>query len=516
MMGIPPINHALIPVDLEFSEGALSMAVDGLSYGDGSGVRQQSDKFRFATWAVVRGSVSANGEWRTRESMRGVISGWLSTVHRGELKALVEHLRHAGLAVTYVGDCKDVLDGVRDGIPPALTSARNPNADLWREAQRLIQQHGTTPLVKKTKAHRSRASAVGDRDDGLEHWLGNDAADTAAKSLARQLAAADNRPQEDEEHRAAHRNIMARVAFGTAWRFRHRTALQSRQSQRAEEEEDERQLDEGERHIFRQREDGTTECQRCRRMAGGKKGLSRLWKSPCQGDIAGKFHGSHDMLFNDGVWWCRLCGAFSARWPRQLLMQCSGYPRSEAQKNVLNRLRSGRPPTTAAYLVGVRALEISTSAEPVNDRRSSHDNRHVPPSTGRYLRLAGGPLHRCTDGAASITVGGDAEADLHPQAAHVHLPRASSTYVDGQRSQIRGDSHDQAGCAGKLPVASLCQPARAEGWAARIRGAPSRCKGSCSACATATVTRCRQCGRPLCIACAKGALHCGSFADAPG
>ncbi len=304
---------------------------------------------------------------------------------------------------------------------------------------------------------------------------------------------------------------MARVAFGTAWRFRHRTALQSRQSQRAERDEDERQLDERERHVFRQREDGTTECQICRRMAGGRKGLSKLWKSQCQGDISTKFHQSHDTLYSDGIWWCRLCGAFSARWPRQLLLQCSGYPRSEAQKNVLNRLRSGRPPTTAAYLDGVREMERSTSTGPASGRRSFQSSLHGPASTGRYLRLGGGPLHRCTDGAASAAAGGDDGADHHPQAAHRLRPTVTSPNDDGQRAQIRDGSQDQVGGAG-----SLCQPARAEGWAARIRGAPFRCKGSCSACAAATATRCRQCARPLCMTCAKGALHCGSFANAPG
>ncbi len=501
LLGIPPVNYALVPVDLNFAEGALSMTVDGLSYGDGSGVRQQSLKYRFATWAIVRGYVAYNGEWRTQETMRGIVSGWTSTAHRGELKALVEHLRHAGLGAVYVGDCKAVLDGVRDGISRSLTAAANPNADLWREAKKLVEEHGAPPLVRKTKAHRSKNSAVADQEDGVEHWLGNDAADRSAKALAHQLADADKRPDEDERLKSIYRNVIERVAYGTAWRFQHRSKLQVRQSLRADMEEERGQLDENEQHRLRKRGDGTTECQVCRRMAAGERGLRRLRTSRCQGDIAATFHYSHDVRHNDGVWWCRRCGAFSSRWPRRLLTQCSGAPRSEAQRNVLNRLRSGRAPTTAGYLAGVRDLEAASDAGAVATIRDERVSQAKFTTAGRYLRLKGGPLH---PGTALVEDQSRRPPDDAPRPAE---PQARGTH------QV----HQSLSRPTAPPVGtSLCHPSRAEGWAARIRGVPMRSRGACTACSRATLTRCRQCGRPLCIVCAKGALHCNSYIGPPG
>jgi hypothetical protein len=239
-------------------------------------------------------------------------------------------------------------------------------------------------------------------------------------------------------------------------------------------------------------------------MAAGERGLRKLRTSRCQGDISTTFHSSHDVHHSDGVWWCRRCGAFSSRWPRRLLLQCSGAPRSEAQRNVLNRLRSGRAPTTAGYLAEVRDLEAASNGGVAVATREGRASQTTAVAAGRYLRLRGGPLH--PDGVSGENL---------PPPSHRRseaAPRLAAMQA--------GPTHRVEQCQGhpSVPLAgvSLCRPARSEGWAARIRGAPMRSRGACTACSHATLTRCRQCGRPLCIECAKRALHCGSFVGPPG
>ncbi len=84
-------------------------------------------------------------------------------------------------------------------------------------------------------------------------------------------------------------------------------------------------------------------------LRGGRK----LQLGICGGSIHGAIHHSHSLSASHGVTWCQRCGAFSTRWPRQLVLPCRGRPGTIPQRNVLRRLLGGLPPTTASYLQDV-------------------------------------------------------------------------------------------------------------------------------------------------------------------
>ena len=88
---------------------------------------------RVATWAVV--SPGAYEEDRDGQSvLAGAVSGgWFPTAPRVELEALLWHLRTSLAPATYVGNCKNVMDGVRAFVPAGSVSSRSFYADLWRQ-----------------------------------------------------------------------------------------------------------------------------------------------------------------------------------------------------------------------------------------------------------------------------------------------------------------------------------------------------------------------------------------------
>ena len=153
--------------------------------------------------------------------VRGLVSGWFTTVPRAELTALVWHLRSATAPATYVGDCKEVVRGALAGLPETLTDSRSLHADLWRRVKDLIGERGGGLSYVKTKAHRSRAEAECSTDDPLENWLGNDAADSYAKDLCLRKSSEDQRWASACEMRAGTLPWLCHVGVASAWCFKH-------------------------------------------------------------------------------------------------------------------------------------------------------------------------------------------------------------------------------------------------------------------------------------------------------
>ncbi len=182
----PPRNGRWAPIEKREPEGCLSMSSDVRSYGDGSGYRQRLRQGRVATWAVAR--INADGS--ISEALRGVVDGYYSTVPRGEIRALIEHLRHAGPNAVYVGDCQYVLDVARAGVPPQHLSARSPDPDLWAIVRRLLHDHGATMPLVKVKAHASLEVAL-DAGTSAQDRRGNSAADGLCRNLEKDIIAND-------------------------------------------------------------------------------------------------------------------------------------------------------------------------------------------------------------------------------------------------------------------------------------------------------------------------------------
>jgi hypothetical protein len=145
------------------------------------------------------------------------VSGWFPTVPRSELEALLWHLTFSLAPATYVGDCKYVIDGVRDGVPDKLTNSRSFNADLWRKVAAKLEDHGNDGhKFLKTKAHRSRQEAAQSDDDPIWCWLGNDAADREAKRRAQQEQVEKRRSDEVASLRAEASKWMASLQLGAS------------------------------------------------------------------------------------------------------------------------------------------------------------------------------------------------------------------------------------------------------------------------------------------------------------
>ncbi len=353
-MGLPPKARPWTPTEVMLEEGSLSMQPGGFTYGDGSGFNQAEREGRVATWSAIRATRQANGKWEATETIRGNVGGWNPTVPRGEISALIAHLKHAGPGNAYVGDCRHVIEGARDGVPDALVSSTSLHADLWREVRRLQADHGGPMPVLKTKAHRTQAMAERDADDDIGHFHGNRLADQAAKSLARSIAEADPWAERQEHFNRTSVAILKRVAVGAALTLQHKEG--SRRKKKANSIKNHAGEDEGSddevKHVAKRTSQGI-ECSLCKRSATGQRAMAKLRREACSGAIEGRIDDSHRLRTSNGVVWCEACGAYMTRWPRRLLSECARKPQSVPQKNVLRRLQSGLPPTTAGYLASV-------------------------------------------------------------------------------------------------------------------------------------------------------------------
>ncbi len=449
-MALPPIIRPWRPIEVELVEGEVQMGHDR-TFGDGSGYLQHHRELRVATWALIAMGTDGDHPNVGMERVRGTVAGWMSTVPRAEIQAFLQHARRAGPGATFVSDCRYVVDTVTDDLPALRASARDVNADLWREARKLREDHGAPFHVTKIKAHRSRTAAEREAGElGVADWQGNDAADHFAKELARSAVKSDNRAAQAETDADRNRQMMIRVAKGVAAAFDRwpQTFGTVRQCEDAERE-DGTEIPHEERHVIRRAHDGGMECARCRRTARGKAGRRQLEREACAGEICDRIDGTHVLRVTNGITWCEMCGSYTSRWPRALLNACPRRPKTAARRNVLRRLQCGLAPTTADYLQAVAehegnpagvadhqaevAWRTSTRAYAEEDGEggaagnTDKANRggsgvcrvlSAPPA-GRYHRLAGGRLYRPPRG------GDEQRADEHGNEMPGTLPGSS-------------------------------------------------------------------------------------------
>ncbi len=273
-MALPPVKRAWRPVELIMQEGGIPFAAER-SYGDGSGYLQEDRAYRVATWSVVTMRADGGDEPQTLHAVSGAVNGWMQTVPRAELSSFIHFARHTGPDGTFVSDCKYVVNRVKDGIPMECGASSDINADLWREARRVQQDHGARFNIVKIKSHRTEGSVRQSAESWMDilDWAGNQAADEHAKRMARSLVQGDGRAHERSSHLRTCHQLILRAAKGAAWAFE--SWPQTDGGRRAGDTRGRRSRPEpaeDEKHLLRRCHDGGLECQLCRRTARSAKG----------------------------------------------------------------------------------------------------------------------------------------------------------------------------------------------------------------------------------------------------
>ncbi len=535
--------------------GEIMPQVDGFLYGDGSGYFQDRRECRVATFAIVRMALGAEDEQAVESRVTGNIGGWFPTVPRGELRALIEFMRHGGSA-RYVGDCSYVINGAEGGVSQRLKSSTSSDADLWRRLDELAADHGAPPTVRKTRAHRSRSDAAADDQDGLEHWIGNRAADRAAKDLAKTRVDAAEKEKRMVKAEAEFLKIIRCVAQGAAMAIDSWPENAPRQAERASRlrgADPLRECDEDgdDRHALKRLDNGRFECAVCRAVAYSARGARRMATAICPGSVMRSVHETHELQRSHGVLWCKLCGSYSTRWARQLMGPCPRKARSQAQRNVLRRLVNGLAPTTAGYLgQAAQAAGLPAAASDVithvqgamaaerpaeQPRPDAHDDERRDADRGddadadaahgdplgdgadvRREEMEAMSAHGRARGPAARDAAEDAVVrpstygyrrlmELNARGRHLSCPPAPLAVGPSTSPVVVEESE---ACRGTR-LSPRPQLAVSASWIRRVAIRRTPAPSSCGTCETAvTRLRCSSCSRGLCIACARGVSGC--------
>jgi hypothetical protein len=538
-------------------EGEMPLVSGGTLYGDGTGHHQKVVTCRTSAWSLVRLDETAPLSTRPAAVIRGTVGGWEQTVPRAELTALIAFLRHSTSSTSYVGDCRYVLEGAERGVRPFLMSSAAADPDLWRVVNLLIRDHGSPPSVIKVRAHRSRTLASQEGEEALLHWHGNGLADAAAKSLNRRRMITDDRMQTLEATEDFSLKTIICVARGAAMAVSkwpqgpHMSLKRARPGNHIDVLGDSEDV-----HIIRCDGEGRFVCVICRRLAYTAAGARRMAVTICGGAIGNAVHQSHNISRSHGLVWCRCCGAFSSRWPRQLTLACPRRPRSEAQRNVLRRLMQGMTPTTATYFDEVtrtsgRPRGTVDVIEHLSDWDTKGQLRHHadarqrvlppsaepprpdsvgPPRVDPRPQLGGlppGPPRVGVDLRARSAVDACRDANRLTAACRPHryfrLDRGGS---DG--AALPNDNVDASSSSSRAPPsaasaedhASLPRPrveetakpcARDSGrhhWSSAVAIGGPKFITQCAVCDGRTRLRCRQCLNGICLACLKAGKPC--------
>ncbi len=370
-LGIPPRTRRHRPREVALREGTLMRGTSGHLFGDASGVGWPQQAPEVVTWSVI--TLARDGE-SLAQSMSGTCRGWYPSVARGELQALVEMLEAALIPATYVGDCHYVVDGLEAGVPLSFASSESVHADLWRRARWLVNDHGPGVTAVKIKAHRSRTRAQNEGGaGGLELWHGNRLADATGTGLALRLweggtAGAGAR----QAARADDLGSVIRAAICTRLAQSQLDGLKLPRARRRKARLGRSPAQCGDHVLVPLASGGGRACERCKLITRTPTSFKTLASRPCNGDVLLGIHPSHRLRASVGVTWCESCGCYMTRLPRALRQPCAKAPRSAAARNVLRRLRSGLPPTTATYLCRTAAeADWSAGAEALFDNRVS-------------------------------------------------------------------------------------------------------------------------------------------------
>ncbi len=569
LLGLPPKIVAWTPVPHQEPDGQFDDFTDGKIYGDGSGILQSHPEIRKATWAIVSTHATTDDiedpSSIIKQSITAPVPGWFPTVPRGELWAAVMALQKGLIPMSYVGDCRMVIDGCSHGVALDLMSSNSKHADLWRRLAALLYDHGPGIQFIKTKAHRSRAQASADLTDDLDNWHGNRAADSVCKGLAKRMAQEDGKVEELLNFEALFTRTAQALSFGASWMLRNLPGSERHKMVKRAGRgggQDAGQPGFVGDHLVKRRPEGGYICEVCRLCCWSESGKRWLRSKACRGAFAEQIHSSHVIRHSMGVSWCQRCGAYAVRMPRTLRERCPGAPRSEAQRNVRRRLFMGLPPTTSSLHVrlaarareeqvghdgGARIDDVADDHVPrgdggeriggeddrtlravdaaeVADRALPpigvpHVHRHPVADPSRYRVLEQRLRSRAsyaTAEAESLTTA--ATVVTAPAAAAPSAPpRAGDPPPDSHRVQPTRRLREKtsaraisADAARRELQRQWCWPAAGQPWASRLRASGPGRNTACSLCERQCATSCKGCSSAVCTACAMGRQHCHS------
>jgi hypothetical protein len=523
-MCLPPVVTKWEPVPPQPVEGDCPTVECARLYGDGSGYNQRHKRLCQASWSVVRMADSRDAsedDCQPAAAMRARVPGWYRTVPRGELYAVAHALERVGLRMVYVGDCRLVIDGCRQGVAQSLRSSGNANADIWRRIGQLLDDRGAHVEFVKVKAHRSSTAAAGEGALGMLDWSGNRAADSHCKSLIKHEATMD--PRVNEQLRAARLYVAVAeyLGFTAGWAMQRQPAAFSRKNKyvRVAVTGPAAEAMVGQ-HATIPRKDGGRVCTICRLSCRSEKGLVALRRRPCRGSFAQQTHQSHSMSISCGVSFCVRCGAYASLKMRTLRAECPGRPRTTTQASIKRRLVHGLPPTAAAVHIDIArdaedeaavssvkfgcagdAVCLSGSGTEGTAVGSSVSPVVIGPSYYRQLEI------RRRSRAPAPAVAG---ASVPPPRGGSDARPSRSLVVRRRFSGKRPDpAADHRLTAHGRQILQLCAPVSARGWAGRLRARLTLGGGeACTRCARACITACRGCDQPLCRACAVDGVWC--------
>ncbi len=172
-----------------------------------------------------------------------------------------------------------------------------------------MDDHDGGLSIFKVKAHRPRVRAIEeDGEEGDKLWAGNDAADVAAKSLAK--ATWDSREAERrkvEELKLRAQEIMTRAAICThiAQKMFDKLGIPRAPARKNKSHRHQDPSACGD-HVLELRPDGQGRwCAACHLVANTAASRRSLRARPCTGLVTERIPPSHHLQYSAGVLWCR-------------------------------------------------------------------------------------------------------------------------------------------------------------------------------------------------------------------
>ena len=304
-----------------------------------------------------------DGEGKVVFGLYGPCPDDFPTALRAELRAVLVLLKHAIPPLVVHVDCQTVVDGWDRGQEWCDSSCR-PDADLWRELWRLVDDVGPGVTLVKCKGHATDSDVAAGKATLFEK-VANDNADHFARAGA--TIAEQQCPNGDliRGYQAAQRwyHWLATLAAEMP-KDTQDVVVVPNAPQRVPRQEV--RLHESMPHALEKSSDRWT-CTVCRlhvSIAATMKCKKAFYRSACRGDMAARavanpVEGRPHVLFLSGsVTWCKTCGRYSSKRTNALAREaCAGRPQ-KGSEGPLARLKAGIHPKQAD-LVLPRAMRLS-------------------------------------------------------------------------------------------------------------------------------------------------------------
>ena len=317
----------------------------GHAFTDGALRGRAPQAARRGGWACVL----VDAEGKIIFGLYGPCPGDFPTALRAELRAVVVLLKHALPPLTTHVDCQTVVDGWTKGREWCEASCR-PDADLWRELWRLLEDVGPGVVMMKCKGHATEADVSSGRATNFEK-VANDNADHYAGAGA--TIAEQQRPNDGliTGYKDARRwyHWLATLAADLP---RDTQEVVATPDQEAKAPRRANGLHDSQPHSPEKSSDRwtCTVCQLHVSVTASGKCRSTFFRSACRGNVADRAAANaatgkrHQLYVSGEITWCMTCGRYSSKRTNGLATQaCDGYPK-KGSAGPLGRPKAGVHP----------------------------------------------------------------------------------------------------------------------------------------------------------------------------